>query len=82
MGTKTFAVFERVSQDCISESVYKWQVEWVFSGYRRTGAGTLWKDCRADETGARYHRTAKGEKHRRMDRENEQYTSVCEGDCG
>ena len=28
------------------------------------------------------HRTAKGEKHRRMDRESEQYTSVCEGDCG
>lgn len=68
MRTKTFVVFERVLQDCISESVYKWPVEWLFSGYRRTGTGD--------------YGTVKGGKSDGMDSENKQYTSVCKGDCG
>ena len=35
-----------------------------------------------DETGTRHYRTAKGGKCLGMDRKNEQYTSMCEGDCG
>ena len=34
------------------------------------------------ETGTRHYRTAKGGKCLGMDRKNEQYTSMCEGDCG
>ena len=40
------------------------------------------KTCRTDETGTRHYRTAKGGKCLGMDRKNEQYTSMCEGDCG
>ena len=39
-------------------------------------------DCRADETGAGDYRTVKGRKSDGMGRKNEQYTSVCKGDCG
>ena len=27
MGTKTFAIFERIPQECISGSAYEWQTE-------------------------------------------------------
>ena len=37
---------------------------------------------RADETGTGEHGTVKGRKSDGMGRENEQYTSACEGDCG
>lgn len=40
------------------------------------------RTCRTDETGTRHYRTAKGGKCLGMDRKNEQYTSMCEGDCG
>ena len=82
MGTKTFTLSERISQECIFESAYKWKVEWLFGWYRRTGTGTLWKDCRADETGTWDHGTVKGRKSDGMGSENEQYTIVCKGDCG
>ena len=82
MGTKTFVVFEGVPQGSLYESAYKRQTERVFSWYRITGTGTLWKDCRTDETGTGNYRTAKGGKCLRMGRENEQYTSVRKGDRG
>ena len=82
MGTKTFTLSERISMECIFESAYKWKVEWLFGWYRRTGTGTLWKNCRADETGTGDYRTVKGRKSDGMGSENEQYTIVCKGDCG
>ena len=41
MGTKTFAVFERILQDCISGSTDERQVEQLSGRYRGTGTGTL-----------------------------------------
>ena len=41
MGTKTFAVFEGVPQDCISGSADEWQIEQLSGRYRGTGTGTL-----------------------------------------
>lgn len=41
MGTKTFAVFERIPQNCISGSVDERQTEQLSGRYRGTGAGTL-----------------------------------------
>ena len=41
MGTKTFAVFERIPQDCISGSADEGQIEQLSDRYRGTGAGTL-----------------------------------------
>ena len=38
--------------------------------------------CRADEKGAEDYRTVKGRKLDGMGSENEQYTGVCEEDCG
>ena len=60
MGTKTFAVFERIPQTGISESDDERQGEQLSGRYRGTGTGSLWKDCRADEAGTGNHRTAKG----------------------
>lgn len=41
MGTETFAVFEGISQKCISGSADEWQIEQLPGRYRRTGSGTL-----------------------------------------
>ena len=41
MGTKTFAVFERIPQECISGSDDERQTEQLSGRYRGTGTGTL-----------------------------------------
>ena len=41
MGTKTFAVFKRIPQDCISGSADERQAEQLSGRYRGTGTGTL-----------------------------------------
>ena len=41
MGTKAFAVFERIPQDCISGSADEWQTEQLSGRYRGTGTGSL-----------------------------------------
>lgn len=41
MGTKTFAVFEGIPQNCISGSADEWQTEPLSGRYRGTGSGTL-----------------------------------------
>ena len=41
MGTKTFAVFERIPQECISGSDDVRQTEQLSGRYRGTGTGTL-----------------------------------------
>ena len=41
MGTKAFAVFEGIPQDCISGSADEWQIKWLSGRYRGTGTGTL-----------------------------------------
>lgn len=41
MGTKTFAVFERIPQNGISGSVDERQTEQLSGRYRGTGAGML-----------------------------------------
>ena len=41
MGTKTFAVFERIPQEYISGSDDEWQTEQLSGRYRGTGTGTL-----------------------------------------
>lgn len=60
MGTKAFAVFERIPQDCISGFDDERQTEQLSGRYRGTGTGTLWEDCRANETDTENHRTVKG----------------------
>ena len=52
--------FERIPQNCISESADEWQTEQLSGRYRETGTGTIWKNCGADETGSRNYRTVKG----------------------
>ena len=52
--------FERIPQNCISESADERQTEQLSGRYRGTGAGTLWKNCRADETGTGNHGAVKG----------------------
>lgn len=41
VGTKAFAVFEGIPQDCISGSVYEWQAEQLSGRYRRTGTEAI-----------------------------------------
>ena len=41
MGTKTFAVFERIPQECISGFDDERQTEQLSGRYRGTGTGTL-----------------------------------------
>lgn len=41
MGTKTFVVFERIPQECISGSDDERQTEQLSGRYRGTGIGTL-----------------------------------------
>ena len=41
MGTKAFAVFEGIPQECISGSVYEWQAEQLSGRYRRTGTEAI-----------------------------------------
>lgn len=40
MGTKTFAVFEGISQECISGSDDERQIEQLSGRYRGTGTGS------------------------------------------
>ena len=41
VGTKAFAVFEGIPQECISGSVYEWQAEQLSGRYRRTGTEAI-----------------------------------------
>ena len=52
--------FERIPQNCISESADERQTEQLSGRYRETGTGMIWKNCGADETGSRNYRTVKG----------------------
>ena len=71
MGAAAFAVSERISQSHLHNPAHKRKAEQLPCRYRQAGAGAHGKAHRTDETGAGYHRAAKGGKRFRMGTENE-----------
>ena len=71
MGAAALAVSERIPQSRLHNPAHKRQAERLPCRHRQAGAGAHGKAHRADETGAGYHRAAKGGKRFRMGAENE-----------
>ena len=82
MGTKTFTLSERISQECIFEFTYKWKTDDYLADIEEQAQERFERVVAGDETGTWDHGTVKGRKSDGMGSENEQYTIVCKGDCG